>query len=41
MLGQESEPGIMALTLEGLFRDIETRRNEVFKVTLSYLEGSI
>jgi hypothetical protein len=38
MLGQELEPGIMALTLEALFRDISTRRNEKYKVTLSYLE---
>lgn len=38
MLGHESAPGIMALTLEALFQGIATRHAEVFKITVSFLE---
>lgn len=38
MLGRETEPGIMGLTLETLFHEISARKDQIYKVTLSYLE---
>ncbi|XP_002735267.1 kinesin-like protein KIF19 [Saccoglossus kowalevskii] len=39
MLGQDNDPGIMARTLNDLFTAMEdTSENQVYKVTMSYLE---
>lgn len=39
MLGTENEPGIMALTLNDLYRQMETSKgDEMYTVKMSYLE---
>ena len=39
MLGTLARPGIMGLTFEGLFSQMETQaRDKDFKITMSYLE---
>lgn len=41
MLGTESDPGIMALTLNDLFQKIEdTKQDMIYRVTMAYLEVS-
>ena len=42
MLGTESDPGIMVLTLNSLFGKIEDTSNDmIYRVTMAYMEVEI